>query len=123
MERIRNDYCWNIVKDWQKAQEMGLVKIQHIMDNSSDSCLRNLIELTLNNCFPLQFVCVKTDNEKYIVVDSKMKKFLQFINNETPINVTEEREMFFKELSIEDQNKILAAEVNSVWIKNLQKNR
>lgn len=119
MERIRNDYCWNIVKDWQKAQEMGLVKIQHIMDNSSDSCLRNLIELTLNNCFPLQFVCVKTDNEKYIVVDSKMKKFLQFINNETPINVTEEREMFFKELSIEDQNKILAAEVNSVWIKNL----
>lgn len=120
MERIRNDYCWNLLKDWQEAQKMGLVRIQDFLSDRSDRDLRYLIELALNNCFPLQFVCVKTNSEKYIMVDSLMRKFLQFINNEIPVTVTDERKKFFAEFSIEEQNKILEAEVNSVWISTEQ---
>lgn len=56
----------------------------------------------------------------YIIVDILMKKFLQFINNEIPVTATDERQIFFQELSVEEQNKILQAEVNSVWISTEQ---
>ncbi len=120
MKRIRNDYCWNLLKDWVEAQKKDFIKIQDSLNNRNDIGLKNLIELALNNCFPLQFICVKTNNEMYIIVDVLMKKFLQFINNEIPVTATDERKIFFQELSVEEQNKILQAEVNSVWISTEQ---
>lgn len=116
MERIGNDYCWNTVKDWREAQKMGFVNLRDFLSGSSEENLRSLVELALNNCFPLQMVCIGTSGEKYIMASSLMRKFLQFINNEIPMICTDKKKMFFEELPEEEQNKILEAQMDSVWI-------
>ncbi len=73
--------------------------------------------MAVNNCFPLQIVCVGIKENKYVMVDSLLKKFLSFTNNEIPIIDKVKGEIFFEELSKEKQNSILETKINSVWIK------
>lgn len=116
MERIENNYCWNTVKDWREAQKMGFVKPRDLLNGSSEENLRSLVELALNDCFPLQMVCIGASGEKYIMVNSLMRKFMLFIDNEIPMVGPDKRKMFFEEFPEQKQNQILGAQMNSIWI-------
>lgn len=40
MKRIRNDYCWNLLKDWVEAQKKDFIKIQDSLNNRNDIGLK-----------------------------------------------------------------------------------
>ena len=117
MDRIQNDYCWSSVKDWQKAQEMGLVGMHDFLQGNEDEKLLEMIELAVNDCLPLHIMCIKTDKNKYIMADALTRLFWQFINNEIPVMDNNNKKTFFRNFSPEKQNKILEAKINSVWFR------
>lgn len=116
MTKVQNRYCWDTVKDWKEAQEMGFTKKSSFLKGSNREKLKAIVDMAGNNCFPLQIVCIIKDKDKYILADDLLDEFLCFINNEIPVLDNNKKEIFFHQLPKEKQKQILEAEVNSVWI-------
>ena len=119
MNRMENNYSWNTIEDWMKAQEMGLVDLESKSQKKQNLKMENLINMAEQNCFPLQIVCYRQGDKKYLAMDPLMKKFWQFVYNKTSFAVDSKKEYYFKDFSVEKQDKILRAVINSVWIELL----
>lgn len=119
MNRVENNYSWNTIEDWIKAQEMGLVEIGANPQKDENYKMENLINMAEQNCFPLQMVCYQRGDKKYLALDPLMKKFWHFVHNEISVLVNSKKEHYFKDFPVEKQDKILRAAINSVWIELL----
>lgn len=120
MRRMHNYYGWETIEDWVKAQNYGLVRLQEIKIHENmqenDIYLKKLLEMAECDCFPMSVACMEKGEDYFLVLDSLLYRFFQFLNNNISIEGDEERQFFFEDLIGNKKNRILKAQIHSVWI-------
>lgn len=120
MRRMHNYYGWETIEDWVKAQNYGLVRLQEIKIHENmqenDIYLKKLLEMAECDCFPMSVACMEKGEDYFLVLDSLLYRFFQFLNNNISIEGDEERQIFFEDLIGNKKNRILKAQIHSVWI-------
>ncbi len=112
MERIENRYCLHSINDWLLAQDQGLVKK---IKREQDS-LENILELAGCDCLPMSVVCARHNGNNYMLADEQWDKLFRFLKNEIVIYDGEHRSIHFRDLPSFKQQRILEAQVCSVWV-------
>lgn len=120
MRRMHNYYGWETIEDWVKAQNYGLVRLQEIKIHENmqenDIYLKKLLEMAECDCFPMSVACIEKGEDYFLVLDSLLYRFFQFLNNNISIEGDEERQIFFEDLTGNKKSRILKAQIHSVWI-------
>lgn len=119
MYRMQDVYGWKNLRHWALALHMGKVTIYDEGEETdvSDTVLENAVSLLLNDCFPISLICICTENmEKKIVLTPLWKGIFGYLNNERSINA-KKKQIYFKEMSDDDQKSILNALIHTIWIR------
>lgn len=118
MEKINNIYCWNHLKDWAEAQNKGLV---HVIGTKQKGeglfCWEQLIYMAQEDCFPQSLLCFRQGNDNYLILTKEQEMVFNFLRNEVLMRKKEGVAYLFSDFSTEFRNKILNAQVDSIWIK------
>ena len=118
MERIKNIYCWDCLRDWNEAQNMGIVRMIE-MKQGGESMFgwKQLIHMMYEDCFPQCFLCFRKNNENYLVLTKEQKTIVDFIKNKVLLQEREGTQYLFTDFPAEYRNRILDAHVDSIWIR------
>ncbi len=116
MERIKNIYCWDSLRDWYDAQNMGIVHIKAIQEKGGMFEWKQLLHMMYADCFPQCFLCLRKNNENYLLLTKEQGDMIDFISDRMPIQ-QEGTSCFFSEFPAEYRSKVLNAQVDSIWIR------
>lgn len=118
MEKIRNIYCWNHLRDWMEAQNTGMVYIVEAKQHE-EGLFRweQLIRMIYEDCFPQSFLCFRKGKENYLVLTKEQKRIFKFLQNEIMLQKEEGTQYLFSDYPTEFRNRILNARVDSIWIR------
>lgn len=118
MERIKNIYCWDCLRDWFEAENMGIVYVKEIKEmGESMFGWKQLLQMMYENCFPQCFLCFRKNDENYLVLTKEQGNIMDFINDRVPMQEQEGTPQFFSDFPAEYRNRILNAQVDSIWIR------
>lgn len=128
MKRMDNFYAWDSIGDWKDAMNQDLVRLKSVKVTCMNRAeinrhLDEIIQMGIHNCFPLQIVCFRPDGSyKYFMADPLMEAFWAFIRVGFYVDVRNPGERSikrycFNDLSVSDQESLLKAKINSVWIE------
>ncbi len=118
MERIKNIYFWNCLNDWVKALNMEMV---HMIEAGAMGegifGWEQLIDMLYQNCFPQSLLCFRQADKNYLILTREQKKIFEFLKNEIVLQRKDGLQYLFSDFSTEFRNKVLNAQVDSVWIR------
>lgn len=119
MHRLIDYYNWNTLKEWLYVVEKGSVKRLSVENGELEqNILDRIIFLLKNDCFPISIICIcKEDQSKTIIETTIWKGIFEYIDNKR-FCIDYGKKLYFKDLSKEDQNNILNAQISSVWVGN-----
>lgn len=117
MHRIENHYKWKTLKHWKRATEAGAVQVKIIEETGiEESLFEKAIELLENNCFPVTIICCQNEaRQREIWMTSLWREIFNFLGNRRCIK-RDGKEIGFTEMEADEQNAILNAWIESIWI-------
>ena len=117
MHRIENYYKWKTLKHWKVAIEAGAVRVKIIETiKPEDFLLEKAIELLENNCFPVTIICYQNEEkQREIWLTSLWTEIFDFLENGRRVR-RDGKETGFAEMEADEQNAVLNARIESIWI-------
>lgn len=117
MHRTENYYKWQKLKHWKTAIEAETVQIKIIEGiKIEDTLFEKAIEMLENNCFPITIICCRNeDSQREIWMTSLWVAIFNFLENRRCIR-RDGKEINFAEMGADEQNAILNAWIESIWI-------
>lgn len=118
MYKIEDIFNWRKLEQWKNVIDNEIVGWEEKDEFANcDVSLQEVVELLQRNCLPIAIICCIKKDKKKVIYNAKMwKELFEFINNNSKIKVCS-KEKFFHELTSEERDNILKADIFSIWVK------